>query len=117
MRKFIREHISVKLFLPLLFMAYMGSISLFPHSHIIDGCKIVHSHPFSSGHSHEGKSAETILFLSFFHIDGNILSAQFPLPFILLCGFFIIPSSTDGTAQCFIHFETRRGPPQRPDIG
>lgn len=109
MRKFIREHISVKLLLPLLFVTYLGSVSLFPHSHIVDGCKIVHSHPFSGGHSHEGKSAETILFLSFFHIDGNILPAQLPLTFILLCGLFIIPSSSDGSSQRFIHFGPEGG--------
>ena len=84
MRKFIRRHIAFQLLLPLLFTAYMGSISLFPHAHIIDGCKIVHSHPFADdGHSHDGDSARTILILSTFSIDGEIMQGRLPLPDIL----------------------------------
>lgn len=64
--KYLRRYLPVKLLLPLLFIAYAGSTSLFPHVHIIDGCKIVHSHPYSNGHTHSGKTAQTILFLSLF---------------------------------------------------
>ena len=103
MRKFIRRHIAFQLLLPLLFTAYMGSISLFPHAHIIDGCKIVHSHPFADdGHSHDGDSARTILILSTFSIDGEILP---------LYGDLSVPSAQDGSAQCPIQTESRRGPP------
>ena len=55
--KYLRRYLPVKLLLPLLF-AYAGSTSLFPHVHIIDGCKIVHSHPFAGdGHGHDAKTA------------------------------------------------------------
>ena len=35
-------------FLLILFLGYYGSITLFSHSHIINGVTIVHSHPFNS---------------------------------------------------------------------
>ncbi|HIZ87809.1 MAG TPA: hypothetical protein IAC03_06595 [Candidatus Coprenecus pullistercoris] len=112
MRKFIRRHIFVKLLLPALFIAYMGSISLFPHSHIIDGCKIVHSHPFADDeHGHDAELARTILILSTFSIDGNILQGLLPSVFLPLCGFLSAPSVQDGSAQCHIQTENRRGPP------
>ena len=101
MRKFIRRHIAVKLLLPMLFLAYMGSISLFPHAHIIDGCKIVH----------DGDSARTILILSTFSVDGNILQGHLPSVFLPLCGDLSVPSVQDGAAQCHIQTESRRGPP------
>ena len=87
MRKFIRRHIAVKLLLPMLFLAYMGSISLFPHAHIIDGCKIVHSHPF------------------------EIMQGRLPSVFLPLYGDLSVPSVQDGSAQCHIQTESRRGPP------
>lgn len=112
MRKFIRRHTAVKLLLPMLFLAYMGSISLFPHAHIIDGCKIVHSHPFADDrHSHDGDSARTILILSTFSVDGNILQGHLPSVFLPLCGDLSVPSVQDGAAQCHIQTENRRGPP------
>lgn len=33
----------------ILFLGYYGSITLFPHYHIVDGVTIVHSHPFRHG--------------------------------------------------------------------
>ena len=47
----------LKWFLPLLFIAYLGGITLFTHSHVVNGVIIVHSHPFKG---------ETIFFLSSF---------------------------------------------------
>ena len=119
MRKFIRRHIAIQLLLPMLFTAYMGSISLFPHAHIIDGCKIVHSHPFADdGHSHDGDSARTILILSTFSIDGEIMQGhgeimqgRLPSVFLPLYGDLSVPSVQDGSAQCHIQTESRRGPP------
>ena len=51
MRRISLIHIYKKILgysLLLLFCGYLGSISLFPHTHIIDGFTIVHSHPYSS---------------------------------------------------------------------
>ena len=41
-------------FLPVLFISYMAGITLFTHSHVVNGVTIVHSHPFKkdSPHSH-----------------------------------------------------------------
>jgi len=33
----------------ILFAFYFSSITFFPHTHIVDGVKIVHSHPYRSG--------------------------------------------------------------------
>ena len=54
----------LKLFLPLIFIAYLGGITLFTHSHVVNGVIIVHSHPFKGEHSHTEAQVETIFFLS-----------------------------------------------------
>lgn len=53
----------VKWILPALFILYYGNISLFIHTHIVDGVIIVHSHPFKnnpdgSPHDHNSNLAE-----------------------------------------------------------
>lgn len=57
----------------ILFLGYYGSITLFTHTHIVNGVIIVHSHPFSSGnqknpisHQHTANSFTLIQFLSHF---------------------------------------------------
>lgn len=42
----------LKLSLLLLFISYMAGITLFTHSHIVNGVTIVHSHPFKKGVEH-----------------------------------------------------------------
>ena len=39
----------IRYFFLLLFLAYYASVTLFTHTHIIDGITIVHSHPYKSG--------------------------------------------------------------------
>lgn len=41
----------MKWFLPVLFISYMAGITLFTHSHVVNGVTIVHSHPFKKGPS------------------------------------------------------------------
>lgn len=53
----------LKFFLPLLFLTYWGGVTLFTHSHVVNGVIIVHSHPFKAGHQHTESQAETIFFL------------------------------------------------------
>lgn len=55
----------------LLFAGYWASVSLFPHTHVIDGQKIVHSHPYSEApdtgsHSHSSSQLQAIAHLSVF---------------------------------------------------
>ena len=45
-------------FLPVLFISYIGCISLFTHSHVVNGVTIVHSHPYKPGTEHEHTTAE-----------------------------------------------------------
>lgn len=40
----MRKHL--KIFLPVLFIMYMGCLIIFSHVHIVNGITIVHSHPF-----------------------------------------------------------------------
>lgn len=53
----------MKFVLPLLFLTYWGGISLFNHSHVVNGVIIVHSHPFKANHQHTPDQVETIFFL------------------------------------------------------
>lgn len=56
----------MKFFLPLLFITYLGGITLFTHSHVVNGVIIVHSHPFQGEHEHTQVQLETIFYLSSF---------------------------------------------------
>lgn len=60
-------------FLILIFCGYFGSTSFFPHSHIVNGVTIVHSHPFKSNpgdapvsHNHSRNGFQLIQFISGF---------------------------------------------------
>lgn len=58
MRKKI-THIVIKYFLLVLFTSYTSAISLFTHTHVINGVTYIHSHPFKMGetlqHTHTAK--------------------------------------------------------------
>lgn len=64
----------LKIFLPLLFMAYMGGISFFTHTHIVNGVTIVHSHPYKSdaNHEHDTAAFELIAHLNTVHLPASI---------------------------------------------
>ena len=48
----------MKCFLPVLFISYMAGITLFTHSHVVNGVTIVHSHPFKKGSEHSHTTVE-----------------------------------------------------------
>ena len=48
----------MKWFLPVLFISYMAGITLFTHSHLVNGVTIVHSHPFKKGTEHNHTTVE-----------------------------------------------------------
>ena len=77
----------LKWFLPLLFIAYLGGITLFTHSHVVNGVIIVHSHPFKGEHSHTEAQVETIFFLSSFVASSlpAILFAASAFPYFVAC--------------------------------
>jgi hypothetical protein len=67
-------------FLLILFLGYFGSITFFPHTHIVDGVTIVHSHPYKSqpgnvpvNHNHSKNGFLLIQFISNFIAIAPIL--------------------------------------------
>ena len=69
----------MKCFLPLLFIAYLGGITLFTHSHVVNGVIIVHSHPFKGQHEHTEVQLETIFYLASF-VSSSLPLLPLPLP-------------------------------------
>jgi hypothetical protein len=56
--------------LPFIFLWYIGCISLTPHTHIVDGVSIVHSHPVSTeGHQHSAEETLGIELICHFDRD------------------------------------------------
>ena len=60
-RKFYRR---TAFFLLTLFVSYWCGVTLFTHSHKVNGIVVVHSHPFKAEHSHSSIQFETISFIS-----------------------------------------------------
>ena len=75
--KDLRKYLKAAL-LPFIFLWYIGCIGLTPHTHIVDGVSIVHSHPASqAGHEHSSDETLGIELICHFYrdlaIDGVIL--------------------------------------------
>jgi len=72
------------LFFLILFAGYFSSVTFFPHTHVVEGITIIHSHPYkslpgngSSGHSHTGNAIALSLFLScIYAISAVVLSGM-----------------------------------------
>ncbi len=71
----------LKIALPVLFIYYAASVSLFVHTHVVNGVTIVHSHPYSKNsdgnpaHAHSGTQIELIHQLSTFFAADQIVSS------------------------------------------
>jgi len=85
------KRVSIKffrIFFPLLFIVYVGSISLFIHSHVINGVTIVHSHFYKmaggkpQGHHHSQSEVQ------FIHNLSTILIAN-PILFLFILALFL----------------------------
>jgi hypothetical protein len=96
---------SLEFLLLLLFLGYYGSITLFPHSHIVNGVTIVHSHPYnpvkgsgSSNPEHTGKELMLIQLLSELFVTAVTISFA-----TLILSFFLfkieVISTADGYAE------------------
>ena len=48
----------LKVLLTCMFIMYMGEISFFVHTHVINGITIVHSHPFNNENSQDHTNTE-----------------------------------------------------------
>lgn len=78
LRKKSRFKLLIKGFFLILFVYYMGNISLFTHSHIVDGVTIKHSHPYPvkdgpNQHQHTKGQIQLIQALSAFFVAGSII--------------------------------------------
>lgn len=63
-----RQNLLKTLLLLALFMSYQASVTLFVHTHVVDGVAVAHSHPFtSSNHSHSSLQIVAIGQLSTFN--------------------------------------------------
>lgn len=99
--------------LPLLFIGYIGSISLFTHTHVVNGVTIVHSHPFKSGTSHQHNAAQLQLIHTFTTVLIPDLHIGTPLVipgFILLC-IFLFKKESNNPIRFLHHITLLRAPP------
>ena len=81
----------MKWFLPVLFISYMAGITLFTHSHVVNGVTIVHSHPFKKGgeHSHTTVEFQLIHILDHTLVTDNGLTPLFFSPLRSVCGIVV----------------------------
>ncbi|MBV3833415.1 hypothetical protein NXX54_20925 [Bacteroides sp. BFG-638] len=90
----------MKYFLPVLFISYMAGITLFTHSHVVNGVTIVHSHPFKKGSEHSHTTVEFQLLHFLNHIlvtDSGLLPAFIVAVFSFLC---ILLARPQGMRYC-----------------
>ncbi len=79
--KDLRKYLQAAL-LPFIFLWYIGCIGLTPHTHIVDGSTIVHSHPGSAaGHEH-GSDEETLGIQLISHFDRDLCLDGIILPMV-----------------------------------
>ena len=77
----------MKYFLPLLFLTYWGGITLFAHSHVVNGVIIV----FKANHQHTQGQAETIFFLGHYAVS-SLPALLVAVPcFCILLGVLAVP--------------------------
>ncbi len=69
----------MKFILPIIFINYFISISMFTHTHVVNGVTIVHSHPYAADdngtptHSHTGAEIQLIHTLSTFYSTATVV--------------------------------------------
>lgn len=68
----------------LVFASYWCGITLFTHSHVVNGVIVVHSHPFKAGHTHTDAQLETIFYLSLLQTSGET-NTSVALPSVQPC--------------------------------
>lgn len=72
----LKRNRAVGFSLLILFALYWCGITLFTHSHVVNGVVVVHSHPYKAGHTHTQEQFETIFYLSLLQISGDIQSCM-----------------------------------------
>lgn len=106
----------MKWLLPILFTGYTFAVSLFEHTHIIDGVVIIHSHPFKSlpgaaSHQHTVAQFQLFHFLSHFSApEGAVHPLTLHIAFGLL-GLLAIPLYVRNAVRQNKTGFSRRAPP------
>ncbi|MGN0189762.1 MAG: hypothetical protein ACI395_09630 [Candidatus Cryptobacteroides sp.] len=98
--------------LPLLFVWYIGGISLFPHTHIVDGVSIVHSHPNPDARHQGGEDYLTIQMLSQFQSCGEDGGVRLPMVEEFTVPEVSVIRDTPVRPQRFCRPSSLRAPPQ-----
>lgn len=75
-------------FLPILFISYIGCISLFTHTHVVNGVTIVHSHPYKSDAHHSHTTTEFQLI----HVLSHLTTAEPSVGVLLSAVLFLFAS-------------------------
>lgn len=93
----------MKWFLPVLFISYMAGITLFTHSHVVNGVTIVHSHPFKKGSEHSHTTVEFQLIHLLSHVlmtDSGLIPTFSVAALSLLCILFVRPQIEQFHRSC-----------------
>ena len=79
------KHRIISLFLALVFIAYVGNVSLFVHTHKVGDITIVHSHPStSSSHTHSTNAISALSCLGHFYSLTAAISGENDVFLVLL---------------------------------
>ncbi|WP_287816811.1 hypothetical protein [Bacteroides sp.] len=93
----------MKWFLPVLFISCMAGITLFTHSHVVNGVTIVHSHPFKKGSEHSHTTVEFQLIHLLSHVlvtDSGLIPTFSVAALSLLCILFVRPQIEQFHRSC-----------------
>lgn len=82
-------------FFPLIFVMHFASITLFNHTHVVNGTIIVHSHINTGEHTHSSKSIETIFYLSKVIAPGEFHPLSVPALLSVLLAVLLVPALPD----------------------
>ena len=108
----------MKWFLPVLFISYMAGITLFTHSHVVNGVTIVHSHFFcghtdtdgKADHAHSPKELTLITYLTtFVTLISAALAVQ--ISFSVTRKHYHIRNQADEPDKQFFTLSQLRAPP------
>ncbi len=94
----------------ILFALYWCGITLFTHSHVVNGVVVVHSHPYNTEHTHTQAQFETIFYLSLLQTSGDTQSG-IDLPLWLIPLYTIIFACASVLPVCPVADVSARAPP------
>lgn len=87
-----------KYFLPVLFISYIGCISLFTHAHVVNGVTIVHSHPYKTD-AHHGHTATEFQLI---HVLSHLTTAEPSVGMLLSAVLFAFSCRLLYPVSCFV---------------